>query len=199
MSAPPASQEETSPYNEAEFLGFVTDIYDALIRQGHFSDADAGWPPPEGHAIDPTSIDKRVVSLMKKLPAGPDACIAPNMVRSCVLRSDFLIRSRGIDKPVAMSPARVDQTNALPTVLLLLDGFESTDPVLVLDVADDTIRFFDQVYEGPHYLEFPAENAPTYLKRMLENYRNGTWISNFDGGIMQTDWPYPASALAVRE
>lgn len=142
MSAPPASLD-ASPYDEAEILGLITDIYKVLIRQGHFNDKDVVWAPPEGHAIDlsvldsPDDIDERVVSLMKKLPSGPDACVAPYMRPVSFLNPGELIRSRDIDKymPGAVDLGRVDQTNALPTVLLLLSGWESTDPVLVLDVA----------------------------------------------------------------
>ena len=142
MSAPQALQDDSS-YDEAEIVGLVTDIYNILTRQGHFDDNDIVWAPSEGHAIDlsvldnPNGIDERVVSLMKKLPAAPDSCVAPNMRPVFYPHPTELVRSRDIDKRVGgVGARRGDQTNALPTVLLLLDGWESTDAVLVLDVAD---------------------------------------------------------------
>ncbi|KAK3641587.1 hypothetical protein LTR56_011188 [Elasticomyces elasticus] len=130
-----------SPYGEDEFLGLVTDIYKILIRQGHFREEDVDW---EGHknldlsVLDnPHLIDPRIVSLMRKLPAGPQSCIVPNMQPVCFMYPGALVKSRDIDG-CGRPDGFVDQTNALPTVLLWLDGFEGGDPVLVLDVADST-------------------------------------------------------------
>ncbi|KAK5710006.1 hypothetical protein LTR17_019282 [Elasticomyces elasticus] len=178
-----------SPYDEDEFLGLVTDIYKILIRQGHFREEDIIW---EGHKNldlsvldDPHLIDPRVVSLMRKVPAGPQSCIVPNMQPVCFLYPGALVRSRDIDG-CGRPDGFLDQTNALPTVLLWLDGFEGRDPVLVLDVADNTVRQFDERFKGPHYLDYPAEHAPTYLRRVLENYRTAAWIGDHNGGVIET-------------
>ena len=67
----------------------------------------------------------------------------------------------------------------------------------------DTIRYFDKVYKGSHYLDFPAENAPTYLKRMLGNYRTATWVGDLESGIMETNLreivsdPLPADSYVL--
>ncbi|KAK5696169.1 hypothetical protein LTR97_008589 [Elasticomyces elasticus] len=208
-----------SPYDEAEFLGLINDIYDLLIRQGAFAEEDIIRAPPQGHAInlslldDPDRIDARVVSLMRKLPEGPEACIAPSMKPVYYLNPDDLVWSRDIDRremgldeeaPLDQTNALptillhwelqeppwppLNQTNALPTVIQLLDADESTDPVLVLDVADNTIRVFNEVYNGPHHLDVPGEDAPSYLRHVLDNYRTGRWIgigwSIVDTGFM---------------
>ena len=55
------------------------------------------------------------------------------------------------------------------------------------DIPTDTIRVFDAVYSGAHYMDFPAEHAPTYLRRMLENFRSATWITWFNSGILEPD------------
>ena len=138
MSAPLASQA-ASTYNEAEIVGLITDIYRILDRQGHYKDEyrRVRWAPPEGHVIDlsvlddPSSIDARVVSLMKKLPSCPGSCLAPYMLPVDYLTPDGLVRSRDIDRRSrAVGPAGIDQTNALPTVLMLLDGLEGPDAAL---------------------------------------------------------------------
>ncbi|KAK5719496.1 hypothetical protein LTR15_008020 [Elasticomyces elasticus] len=188
-----------SPYDEAEFLGLINDIYDLLIRQGAFVEEDLIRAPPQGHAINlslldnPDRIDARVVSLMRKLPEGPEACIAPSMKLVYYLNPDDLVWSRDIDRREMGldEEAPPDQTNALPTILLLLDGRESTDPALVLDVADNTIRYFTEMYNGPYYMDFPAEHAPTYLRRMRDNYRQADWVANHDGAVLKSDQKHP--------
>ncbi|KAK5129722.1 hypothetical protein LTR08_002933 [Meristemomyces frigidus] len=114
---------------------------------------------------------------MKKLPTA-SSCLAPGMRPANYYNRDELIRSRDIDKRGDGPP---DQTNALPTVLLLLEGYDEENKALVLDVASNTICYFDMMYEdgAPSYLDFPAEHAPTYLKRMLENYRTVTWVASY--------------------
>ncbi|KAK5130742.1 hypothetical protein LTR08_001687 [Meristemomyces frigidus] len=199
ISAPPAAQD-ASTYDEAEIVGLVTEIYKVLIRSGIYNDNEVVWAPPEGHAVDLSllnnadGIDERVISLMKKLPTGPSAHLAEYMQPESLLRQVEFVRSRDVD----MRPSdetgleqmgRADHTNALPTVPLLLDGWVTMSPVLVLDVASNTIRHFDAVYNGPHYLDFAAENAATYLERMLENYRTPTWAHDLVDGIVVT-YPY---------
>ncbi|KAK5742039.1 hypothetical protein LTR17_003547 [Elasticomyces elasticus] len=173
-----------SAYDEAEFLGLINEIYDLLIRQGAFTEDDIIRAPPQGHAInlslldDPDRIDARVVSLMRKMPEGPEACIAPSMKPVYYLNPDDLVWSRDIDRREMGldEEAPPDQPNALPTVLLLLD---------------DTIRYFTEMYYGPHYMDFPAEHAPTYLRRMRDNYRQANWVANHDDAVLRTDQKYP--------
>ncbi|KAK5682140.1 hypothetical protein LTS10_005265 [Elasticomyces elasticus] len=200
------SSQGSSPYDEAEFLGLITEIYQVLLRLGHIKPDRMVWAPPTGHDINlsvlenPNGIDERVVSLMRKLPAGPHACVDPYMRPVIFLNDGELMRSRDIDKRASGLDyrAHIDQSNALPTVLLLWTGFESTDPVLVLDVADNTVRYFDEVYNGPHYLNYPAEHAPTYLKHVLENYRDGIWVPDNDAGVFETDKREPSWGPELR-
>ncbi|KAK4950648.1 hypothetical protein LTR10_010641 [Elasticomyces elasticus] len=185
LSTTPTTLLDASSYSETEILDLFTDLYNILIRQGHFQADKVTWAPPEGHNItlsvldDPGRLDPRIVSLMKKLPVGPDqACIIPYMRSMSFMSPDELVRSRDIDKVVHWELdgppwPPLNQTNALPTVIQLLDADESTDPVLVLDVANNTIRVFNEVYNGPHHLDVPAEDAPSYLRHVLDNYRTG--------------------------
>ncbi|KAK3641582.1 hypothetical protein LTR56_011183 [Elasticomyces elasticus] len=197
--SPSQSSTSLSSYDETETLGLINDIYEVLIRQGAFTEKDIIRAPPQGHAINlslldnPDRIDARVVSLMRKLSEGPEACIAPSMKPVYYLSSDDLVWSRDIDRrEMGMDEeAPHDQTNALPTVLLLLSGRESTDPALVLDVAHNTIRYFTEMYNGPHYMDFPAEHAPTYLRRMRDNFRQAKWVANHDGAVLRSDHQYP--------
>ena len=103
------------------------------------------WPPPEGRNIpldclaDPGRLDEKVVSLMKKLPIGPELEILPRMRPSYYMNANELRRSRDIDRrPADWQTLGRDgvELNAAPTVLLLLEQWEGTDPLLVLDVAD---------------------------------------------------------------
>ncbi|KAK3646368.1 hypothetical protein LTR56_003128 [Elasticomyces elasticus] len=143
MSPYPASQP-VSVYNEAEIISLMTSIYNILIRQGHYKESEVIWAPPQGHAIDLSvldasdSMDERVISLITKLPYGPGKCIAPSMQPVFYKRTYDLWRSRSID-------GYSKEADALPTVLLLTEGFESTDPVLVLDVADNTIHLAEML------------------------------------------------------
>ncbi|KAK4892832.1 hypothetical protein LTR27_008746 [Elasticomyces elasticus] len=171
--------EGASPYDEDEFLGLVTDIYKILVRQGHFKEEDVIW---DGHKTvslseleNPHLIDPRVVSLMRKLHAGPSSCIAPNMQPVGYLTPGELIRSRDIDMAGAHSGSGVDQTNALPTVLQWLDGFESTDPILVLDVADS--RIVSGCLFGPEFQQIMIED----YHWPSESFRRQDWDRDIDG------------------
>ncbi|KAK4893379.1 hypothetical protein LTR27_008275 [Elasticomyces elasticus] len=184
MSEHSASQP-VSAYNEAEIISLVTNIYNILIRQGHYKESEVIWAPPQGHAIDLSvldasdSMDDRVISLINKLPYGPEKCVAPMMKPVFYKRRYDFWRSRSID-------GYSKEADATPTVLLLTEGFESTDPVLVLDVADNTIRCFAERYEGPHYIDVPTEHAPTYLRRVWDNYCTAAWMSDTHEGIFET-------------
>ena len=62
------------------------------------------------------------------------------------------------------------------------------------------MRRFTEMYNigRPSYLDFPTEDAPTYLKRMLDSYRTGVWVSDLDSEITQTNqWAivYPPKRL----
>ena len=134
-----------SLYDENEIVGLFTEIYQTLVRQGYITDSEMNWPPPEGRNIpldclvDPGRLDERVVSLMKKLPIGPELEILPRMRPSYYMNANELRRSRDIDRrPADWQTLSRDgvELNAAPTVLLLLEQWEGTDPLLVLDVAD---------------------------------------------------------------
>ncbi|KAK3622640.1 hypothetical protein LTR56_014318 [Elasticomyces elasticus] len=199
LSTTPTTLLGASSYDETEILDLFTDLYNILIRQGYLQADKVIWAPSEGHDItlsvldDPDRLDPRIVSLMKKLPVGPDqACIVPNMQSMHFMSPHELVRSRDIDKVVhweLQGPPwpPLNQTNALPTVIQLLDADESTDPVLVLNVADNTIRVFNEVYNGPHHLDVPAEDASSYLRHVLDNYRTGRWIG-IDWDIVDTSF-----------
>ncbi|KAK3628146.1 hypothetical protein LTR56_014275 [Elasticomyces elasticus] len=118
-----------------------------------------------------------------KLPYGPEKCITPATKPVFYKRTYDLWRSRSID-------GYPKEADALRTVLLLTEGFESTDPVLVLDVADNTIRCFAERFEGPHYMDVKAEHAPTYLRRVWDNYCMATGMSDTHDGILETRESY---------
>ncbi|KAK5742040.1 hypothetical protein LTR17_003548 [Elasticomyces elasticus] len=191
----------------------MTDVYKILIRQGHVKEEVMTWAPAEGHNIDlsvldePDRLDPRVVSLMEKLPTSggsiPD--IMPEMVPVWFMNATGLIRSRDIDKYVDHEKGPpyppLDQTNALPTVIQLLDGRESTSPVLILDVADNTIRHFNEVYNEPSYLDSPAEHAPTYLKRSWGSELRRIFVEDYhwpDEDFRREDWIRDAGDIVGR-
>ncbi|KAK5717291.1 hypothetical protein LTR15_009184 [Elasticomyces elasticus] len=184
-----SASHPVSTYNEAEIISLVTNIYKILTRQGHYRESEIIWAPHHGHAIDLSALDatdtmdERVISLINKLPYGPGKCIVPLMQPVFYGRKYDLWRSRSID-------GYSKEADALPTVLLLTEGFESTDPVLVLDVADNTIRCFTERYEGPHYMDVPTEHAPTYLRRVWDNYCTAAWMSDAHVGIFGTRESY---------
>jgi len=144
MTSQPSSQ-----YDEAVIVGLVTNIYKALLELGQFEDHEVIWSPAEGHQLDfsrldeTSRIDSRVVSLMRRLPMVNSymECAAPGMVPVNYLDPEELSFSRDIDKLQFWAPPgeeRLDMANAKPTVLQLLQGQESDDPCLVLDIADST-------------------------------------------------------------
>jgi hypothetical protein len=81
------------------------------------------------------------------------------------------------------------------------------------DLSADTIRQFGVELDGSfdralldrmteeqrfsyadHYRNWPAEHAPTYLRRMLQRYQDAAWISGMAGSIHQT---VPPSSVGI--
>jgi len=136
-----------APYNETEIVRLVSDIYTTLIRLGHLEDEEVAWAPPEGHTLDlfglddNARIDLRVISLMERLPYMKLSDYKPLVLAMRpvnYLDHRDLALSRDIDKLEywEFPTHRLDTGNALPTELLLLQGQQSDDPCLILDVAD---------------------------------------------------------------
>lgn len=60
-------------YDENEIVGFVTKLYELLIKLAYLGRNQITWPPDGGHAINgelcrELRIEPEVVSLMKRLP-----------------------------------------------------------------------------------------------------------------------------------
>jgi len=137
----------STPYNETEIVGLITDLYDILVRLGHYTEDEIIRPPPGGHVLDLSAlsddsrIDLRVLSIMQNMlmPRDTDRNVTPYMRPVAFLYPIPLAISRDINKLDYWAPpghSRLDQSNALPTVLLLLEGDEAGGPSLVLDIAD---------------------------------------------------------------
>lgn len=139
--------EENGRYIEQEIVGLFNELYKVLIRLGHFEEADVIWPPSDGHTLDlsllqyPDRIDSRVVSLMTRLPLTrkwSQKLLAPCTRPVNYLDPVAIVRSRDVDKRdywASSERSHLDETNALPTVLSLLDGEESPDASLVLEIG----------------------------------------------------------------
>ena len=140
------------PYNESELVGLITDLYKLLIRLNHYTEEEIIFPPPGGHVLDTSRltaesrIDVRLMSLMQNLPVpSADLCkyIAPSgMQPVCYVDPIALALSRDINKTTYWAPpGALDQSNALPTVLLLFEGQDPEEASLVLDIADSESPF----------------------------------------------------------
>ncbi|KAK4540669.1 hypothetical protein LTR36_009000 [Oleoguttula mirabilis] len=126
---------QQSTYNESEIVHLVSDIYTTLTRLGHFEDNEIIWAPPEGHALDFPQTGS-------SLQAFGNAHAISQLPRPIDLATSWDIDKLAYYRPPGES--RLDMANALPTELLLLQGEQSDDPCLVLDIEDNTIRLFDQ-------------------------------------------------------
>ena len=138
----------SNPYNEHVIVDLVTEIYRLLLQLGHFEEDEVIWPPTGGHTLDfsllddSSRIDINVISLMQHLPftgVGSRSTVVPTMRPVNYANPFELAMSRDIDKTDFRAPpseSRLNMGNAAPTVLLLLQGQESPDACLVLDIAD---------------------------------------------------------------
>ncbi|KAK5116061.1 hypothetical protein LTR85_009343 [Meristemomyces frigidus] len=123
---------QESPYKEATIVRLVSDIYTTLIKLGYFEEEDNVWAPPGRHSLDLTGLDEnaridmRVISLMEHLPA----------MRTAGYGTPVVERMRTVNYLYNFDLIILDTTNALPTELQLLQGEQSDDPCLVLDIAD---------------------------------------------------------------
>lgn len=141
-----------SDYNEEKIVEPIAEIYKILIKMGRWTEDEVKFPPAEGHILDFSRLpdhvvlDLHVISLMRRLPCPPKDIdlkeIVTRMHSINYLDAKSLAESRDVDlaylRDLALKDTRdpFDYTNAPPTVLLLLQGVESLDPCLVLDVSD---------------------------------------------------------------
>ncbi|KAK5719501.1 hypothetical protein LTR15_008025 [Elasticomyces elasticus] len=115
------------------------------------------------------------------------------MQPACFLYPGALVRSRDIDG-LGRPDGFVDQTNALPTVLLWLDGYEGRDPVLVLDVADSTSDLF-LLPKVSVLIIIPLPDTsfgPEFQRIMIEHYH---WPT---GSFKRQDWDRDIEGLVGR-
>ncbi|KAK5119309.1 hypothetical protein LTR85_007665 [Meristemomyces frigidus] len=193
-------------YNEDELVALVTNIYEVLTRLGHYEEGKVHFAPAGGFAINVSlvtagnfgSIHPRVLSLMKRLPQAPsDKAIGVAMKPVNYGRPYELARSRDIDKVMfSHSQSRRREGFARATVILIADGQDDKYPQLVLDIADSTIREVgdelddnansQEVDRQDHYLNWPKEDAKSYLEHMLQKYYSADWVPDYVGGIMPT-------------
>lgn len=141
------AQQSTS--NQTEIVRLVSDIYKTLIWIGHFEEDEVIWAPAERHSLDlsrfddSSRIDMGVISLMRHLPALKTEALHKNLRHrmppvNYLDPLDLVIR-RDSDKLEYRRPpgqSLLNMGNALPTELQLLQGEQSDDPCLVLDIAD---------------------------------------------------------------
>jgi hypothetical protein len=142
-----------NPYNEAEIIDLMSQIYKTMTKLGAFEDEYyVRWPPsPEGQhtlntsRLDPAlQTDERVWSLMQHIPIGRHGWdyyhpVAPYMVAVDDTHPDQLAMSRDIDRRFVYEDelsGELNMDNTKPTEVLLLSAQEGRDPYLVLDVAD---------------------------------------------------------------
>ncbi|KAK4554348.1 hypothetical protein LTR86_008556 [Recurvomyces mirabilis] len=198
-------------YDEDEILSLMTSIYLAAIRIGMFEDHEVTFAPPQGHAIDlsqlekPTDLDPRCISLMRKLPYAFTGyrCVIHEMESVDYRSAEIVRQTRYIDRPVMLTPGPQHEwleRKARPLDMFLFHGREGDDPSLVLDVESNVVRHFAEdlgsyLPEGAHdverrtqhggeYLYWPAEHAPSYLKRVHVHMNNGDWIPDLMGGYL---------------
>ena len=123
--------------------GIISDMYSVLTRLGHFEENEIIWAPAVGHPInfsvlaEPDLIDSRVVSLMKRMPISAANKILYGTMRPVnYLDAQDLVWSRDVDKKAF---GILDQTNALPTVLMLMTGRRLENSSFVLDISDSMV------------------------------------------------------------
>lgn len=99
--------DNRTPYNDVEFVGFVTDLYELLIKLAYLSRDQITWPPSGGHAINEglcreLQIEPGAVSLIERLPyVGGDfrysIHLTPQSEPLSYLQDDDMERSRDPD------------------------------------------------------------------------------------------------------
>jgi len=64
----------STPYNEAEIVSLITELYELLVKVAYLDNGQVTWPPfDSGHLINvdlckQLGLDAAVISLMKKIP-----------------------------------------------------------------------------------------------------------------------------------
>ncbi|KAI5364572.1 hypothetical protein Slin15195_G041090 [Septoria linicola] len=196
--APPDVEPE-SLYDESLIVDLISRLYNMLIELGALEESLVVWPSTGGHALDlshlteETSMDSRVVSLLRRLPIVRNyVVVAPGMATFDYSNPSYLKLSRYIDRfSTTPTSERIEPSPAPGTALLLFEGHDDAYPRLVLDVDDNTIRYFDGELETQisrdldngrwsasvnSYVNYPAEYAPLYLQRMIDKLLEASWI-----------------------
>lgn len=178
-----------TPYDENEIVGFVTELYELLIKLAYLGRDQITWPPDGGHAVNENlcrelQIEPGVVSLMKRLPYVDgdfrySIHLFPQSEPLSYLQDDDIERSRDPDG----EPRRMRRDYILPRdIPLTAPGDEG--PYLVLDVRENTIREIPWD-EGPedrnpdgwelerpddlrYYRNYYPQHAPSFFRRFLD-------------------------------
>ncbi|ROV86863.1 hypothetical protein VMCG_10809 [Cytospora schulzeri] len=204
-----------TPYNEDEFVGLVTNLYELLIKIAYLGRDQITWPPGGGHAINEDlcrelQIKPEVVSLMKRLPYVDGDfryCIHlyPQSEPLSYLQDDDVERSRDPDG----GPGRLRRDYILPCdIPLTAPGDEG--PYLVLDVGDmsDTIRVIpwdedpedinpdgwelERPDDPRYYRNYYPQHAPSFFHRFMEKIET---LEVIPSGCEQFERQYYGSEL----
>ncbi|CZR53267.1 uncharacterized protein PAC_03145 [Phialocephala subalpina] len=209
-STPPLSPRDPNlpiePYDEQAIVSSITAIYDILLALKYLVHEDIIYPPSSGHQINVQlceflSLDKRVISLMQRLPypnTGEDFWQWELIHDSRTMKyidEDDIKEGRDPEKAGWDDP-RFDYL--LPTdVALTIGGRYGT--TLVLDTKENTIRVIEgqdwpeshESMERPadpsHYRNFPPEPALEALRRYMHIYRSLSLIPR-RGGYPLDKW-----------
>ena len=94
----------STPYNEAEIVSLITELYSLLIKLSYFNYNDVSFPPKNGHQINEDicrnlHLDSAVISLMKKLPyingdLRYGIYLFPGSIPYCFLQDGDILESR---------------------------------------------------------------------------------------------------------
>ncbi|KAF8859498.1 hypothetical protein BDZ45DRAFT_725250 [Acephala macrosclerotiorum] len=195
---PPASpilNTISTPYDEAEIVGLITELYELLVKFAYFPHDAVTWPPENGQPINDAlceelHLDPIIASLMKKLPYLDSDLryhvhLFPGSEPYSFLQDGDILESRDPEnlapRPGEESKLRLDYLLPHDVALAhnLRDGM-----TLVFDVKDNTVRMLDSadspeytnpegtVLERPddpnHYRNYYTQHAPTYFRRLIE-------------------------------
>lgn len=139
-----------TPYDQNEIVGFITELYELLVKLAYIDEDHITWPPIGGHAINEDlcrelQISPQVISLMKQIPyINGDfryfLHLFPNSEPLSYLQDSDIERGRD----PAASPHRPRRDYLLPQDIALT-GPGDEGPYFVLDVRES--RFLRLVLE----------------------------------------------------
>ncbi|KAK4499562.1 hypothetical protein PRZ48_010079 [Zasmidium cellare] len=198
-------------YDPCEIIRHMTSIYRILIGLGPLANSSVVFPPPKGNTLDFSHIpshvdtDPRVVALMEKLPVVTESGMgilpgmeAVNFLDPSQMRLARMVDMRNYDYDLMGGEGAIW---GLPTTVTLLRGDHEVVPVLVLDVADNTIRkigdveYLEDEYTrhernqtrlDDHRYDFynwPAMSAPEYLVEVIIKFLSTTWFPDYSGMV----------------